>query len=233
MNVVQLEAFEASLRGTKTLWYLSRNAKPQYPSGFQEQLFTETPPFQKRILILSPKASEAWKLVDRWDVVFTVTNGYDWSLLLTLLQYQQAPEHCLVFFTPDAFPPPAFFQKFVTKPGKTPTLLITDFLQTPLRQLPITFDTIFFPGAQTLDDSATETVQTCLNQMLTTEVLKGLQLKESLKDLKVAGAGLAVSSLESPRRQISLFWYYTSSETQKKEDSLLSQTIQLLLSRGG
>jgi hypothetical protein len=56
-NVVQLEAFEAPLRSRRIRWFLSPGTPITYPPGFQEQLFLETPPFQRRILLTTSASS--------------------------------------------------------------------------------------------------------------------------------------------------------------------------------
>lgn len=108
-SVVQLEAFEAPLRGRRIRWFRSPTASVQYPPGFQEQCFAESPPFQRRVLLSAPQSSEAWKLLDRWDAIILPTAPVDWSLAITLIQNQAQP--CLVLVTPEVRIPSAFFTK--------------------------------------------------------------------------------------------------------------------------
>lgn len=232
MNVVQLEAFESSLKGKRICWFVNSSAKslPQYPPGFSEQIFTESPPFQRNILVTGPKSSEAWKLVDKWDITYSVSSASDWSILLTIILYQPNSEHVLVVFTPEAKPPPTFFQKLQqqTKPGKASTLMCLDYLQAPLQPFPITFDAIFFPGSQHLDDSSLQIIQNLIQTLVSTETPR---VSDSIKELRSVGAGLVISSIESVRRIYTLYWYYAT-ESSQKNDSLLQQVLHATLKRG-
>ena len=224
MNVVQLEAFESSLKGKNICWFMNPNQGVHYPPGLQEQIFTESPPFQRRILVTTQASSEAWKLVDRWDIIYCIQSPQDWSLLLTLILYQQAPEHTLVVFSPSAKPPTTFFQKIPK--AKHGLFVCLEYLQNT--QFQITFDAVFFPGSQYIDDSSIDTMQNIIKQLLPPEVTRELTLRESIRDLRSAGAGLVISSIESVRRIYTLYWYYAS---ESKQDSLINQIITTLAKR--
>lgn len=225
-NVVQLEAFESPLRGRHIRWFLSPGQGCIYPPGFQEQCFTESPPFSRRILIVSPQSSEAWKLTDKWDAVFMPTVPTDWSLVLTVLLNQPPP--CLVICAPEVKVPPAVFQKTAQAGVKAPTIILLQVLQVPLPQAPITFDATFFPPARAVEESLIEAIQTVLPQLISSDQLRGFGVKDALKDLRSAGATIVVSSIEEP--QPSIYWYYAS-ETRTKGKDLMASILQTLLSR--
>ena len=226
-NVVQLEAFESPLRGRRIRWFLAPGSPALYPPGFQEQLFLESPPFQRRILLTCPTSTEAWKLTDRWDTIFQPTTAMDWSLILTFLLNQPPP--CLVICTPEVKVPPVLFQKLLPLVLKAPTIICFQTLALPLVQVPVLFDATFFPPAKAVDHTLMEAMQAALTSLISSDKLGSFSIRDALKDLRGAGATLAVSSIEELNP--SLYWYYAS-ETKSEGKSLLASVLQTLMSRG-
>lgn len=225
-NVVQLEAFEAPIKGRRLCWYLTPNHPALYPPGFQEQAFTESPPFQRRILITSRATSEAWKLTDKWDAILLPTTATDWSLALTVILNQPPP--ALVIVAPGVQVPTAVFQKTAQAGVKAPTFVVLQTLSLPLQAHPITFEAVFYPPSKAVDDTLTEAIQGSLQKLLSADTLRNFELKDALKDLRGAGATLAVSSIGE--QQPSLYWYYASEPTAKGKD-VLASVVQTLLMR--
>jgi hypothetical protein len=217
MNVVHVDAFESSLIGHHVRWFLSTTDDIQYPPGFQEQVTTESPPFQRRFLILDLKSSEAWKVLDTWDAVFTPQASTDWSLVLTYLQHQP---QCYVVFAPEVLPPAAFFAKAKQVLPKVTLIHLQTFQQESFKPLPIIYDDTFFPKIQ---EQNLDFVQGILQQTLAKETLKNLVLKDVLRDLRSAGASLVVM------RQGALYWYYMSEH--KKPNSVLGAILRTFLQR--
>lgn len=217
MNVVHVDAFESSLIGHHVRWFLSASDDIQYPPGFQEQVTTESPPFQRKFLILDPKSSEAWKVVDRWDAIFIPQASTDWSLILTYLQHQP---QSYVILVPEVLPPAAFFTKAKQVLSKATLIHLQTFQQESFKPLPIAYDDTFFPKIQ---EQNLEFVQGILQQTLAKETLKNLVLKDVLRDLRSAGASLVVS------RQGGLYWYYMSEH--KKPNSVLGTILRTFLQR--
>jgi hypothetical protein len=218
---LQLEAFEAPIKGHRIRWIITPDSPITYPPGFQEQIFTESPPFQRRILIISHQSSEAWKVVDKWDAVFVPQSPVDWSIIIAYIQNTVKP--CIICIAPDVQTPLAFYQK------SAPLLpTIVSFATIPVQQAPITFEATFFPPAGSLEPY-TDTITTLLSSLLPQEVLRSFILKEAIRDLRSAGATLVVSSIEESKP--SLYWYYVS-ESHVKERKLLDTVIQTLLRRG-
>ncbi len=226
-NVVQLEAFESPLRGRRIRWFLAPGSPALYPPGFQEQLFLENPPFQRRILVTCSSSTEAWKLTDRWDTIFQPTAAMDWSLLLTFLLHQ--PQPCLVVCTPEVKVPPVLFQKLLPLGLKAPTIVCFQTLALPLPQVPVTFDATFFPPAKAVELTLMDAMHAALVQLISADKLGAFNIRDALKDLRGAGATLAVSTIEEP--DPSLYWYYAS-ETKTEGKSLLASVLQTLMSRG-
>ncbi len=225
MAVVQVEAFETPLHGLQIRWYVGHSffpEAPQFPPGFREQISTESPPFQRRILISAQSSSEAWKLLDRWDAVFLPQSSTDWSLILTWLQHQ--PRTTLVIVCPEVQIPPAFVEK--SRQGPRPTVIHFQRLAGPPPLTPphTDVDAVFFPP---LSEDSLDITQQCL-QHYVPDVLKTLVLKEVVRDLKGAGASLAVLLDRQDRRGF-LEWYYVT-KTVPKPNPLLG-IVQALLSR--
>ena len=225
-NVVQLEAFEATLRNKRIRWFLSPGAPITYPPGFQEQLFLETPPFQRRILLTTSASSEAWKLVDRWDGILLPVTSADWSLALTVCMNQPTP--ALVIMTSELKPPQAFFTKCHTLGLKAPTIVHFQTLQNPVPQAAITFDATFFPPSKSFDETALEATQIVLHQILSSNILRNFELKDAIRDLRGAGASIVVSSIGE--QEPCLEWFYATESKTKQKDTM-SAILQTLLMR--
>ena len=225
-NVVQLEAFESSLKARRIRWFVPPGAPTLYPPGFQEQIFTESPPFQRRILITSPLSSEAWKMTERWDAVLVPQTPMDWSLVLTILLNQPPPS--LIITTPETRVPPQIFQKCAMLGLKAPTIVCLQTLALPLQPAPITFDATFFPPAKAAEDTLMDAIQASLQSVISGDKLASFSVKDALKDLRGAGAALVVSAIDDP--EPSLYWYYASEPKSKGKD-LLASVVQTLLSR--
>ena len=225
-NVVQLEAFEATLRNKRIRWLLSPNQPATYPPGFQEQLFLETPPFQRRILLTTSASSEAWKLVDRWDAILLPHTGADWSLALTVCMNQPAP--ALVIMTPELKPPQAFFTKCQTLGLKGPTIVHFQTLQIPTPPAAVTFDATFFPPSKSFDETSLEATQVILQQLLSANSLRNFDLKDAIRDLRGAGATIVVSCIGE--QEPVLEWFYAT-ESKGKQKDVVSAILQTLLLR--
>lgn len=224
MSVVQVDAFETPLHGRHIRWFVpSRTALVGFPPGFEEQINTESPPYKQRMLIMSPKCSEAWKLFEKWDAVFVPHTSVDWSLILTWLQ--KIPPTTLVVLSPDLAVPLAFFQK--CKQLQTqPTLIHFQYIHNepyrPLQQ--IVYDDTFFPQ---LSEQFLDTVQGILQSALSADILQKLVLKDVLNDLRAADAALVISY--DTRRQGGLYWYYVTE--QKETPSQLLTIVQAIAKR--
>lgn len=223
-NVVQLEAFESPLHRSRIRWFLLPDHQISYPPGFQEQCFTESPPFQRRILLTSPSSSEAWKLVDKWEFILMPTTPTDWGLVLTVLLNQPPPS--LIISTPELIIPPAVFQKCVGT--KAPTFICFQRLSVPPPQAQVTFDATFFPPSRGSDDALIEAINTVLPQLISSEQIRNFNVKDALKDLKGAGATIVVSSIQE--KQACLYWYYAT-ESKARGKDLLATIVQTLLIR--
>ena len=225
-SVVQLEAFEASIKGRRLKWFLAQDAAIAYPPGAQEQIFSEVPPFQRRILLLAQSSSEAWKVVDRWDAVFIVQNGVEWSVVLSYIQNTSAPS--LVVVAPELQIPPAFFQKAAHLGPKTPTIVCFSYLSTASHQPLVAYDAIFFPQPRDIEQYLEQT-QNILTGLVSNETLKTFHLRDAIRDLQSAGATLVISSIEDSKP--SLYWYYTSESQQTQQRRLLETVVHTLIKR--
>lgn len=225
-QVVQLEAFEAQIRSKQICWFLMPEYPIAYPPGFQEQCFIESPPFQRRILLMAPSSSEAWKMVDKWDSVLVPSTNSDWSIILTLVLNQPPP--CILLITPELRVPPIFFQKCKQLGQKSPTIVCFQVLTFPTPSAQITFDATFFPPSKKLEDTEIEATQAALQKLISSEELHKIGLKDAIRDLRSAGATLVVSSIEDPSP--TLYWYYASIPKAEAKP-LLASVVQTLLIR--
>jgi hypothetical protein len=217
-NVVQLEAFEAPLHTRRIRWFLAPGSPAAYPPGFVEQVFTESPPFTKRILLTSHASTEAWKLVDRWDIIFCPSTSADWSLILTIITHQQAP--VLVVATPELKIPPIIYQKCSQQGAKAPLIVQLATLSLPATAAAITFDATFFPPSKLLEDSVLEATQASLAQTISSNAMQGFVLKDAIRDLKGAGASIVVSCIGEA--EPCLYWYYATEQKNSSNDIITS-----------
>jgi len=213
---VQLEAFESSIKNRRLRWFLTDIIS--YPPGFHEQVYTESPPFQRKFLIASLKSSEAWKLVDAWDAIFLPQSPLEWSLILAYIQNTPLSIVCI---TPEVQTPTAFYQKAQT------TTVTFSLIASPNITPLILFDATFFPPAHSLEPYLEQT-KTLLNSLVSGEILRTFVLKDAIRDLNAAGATLVISSIEESKA--SLYWYYVSENTIKHQ--LLDRVLTTLLRRG-
>jgi hypothetical protein len=205
-SVVSLEAFEANLRGTISVWYL-KDGTPSHGPGFADQIYTETPPIQRKILLAGPHVSQAWLVVDSWDIVYKAGSQQDWSVILAILQNQTVP--FLVCSTPDLRIPPVFFQKLAQKPNPRMTFIAYTVLGTK-DAAAIPAHTHFFPSISPLDSLQIEQLDGVIK---TYTGASPFNIKEALKDIYSAQAGLVVSRLESTH--YSVYWYYAAGGAKK------------------
>jgi hypothetical protein len=217
-NVVQLEAFEAPLHTRRIRWFLAPGAPAAYPPGFVEQVFTEAPPFTKRILLTSHTSTEAWKLVDRWDFILCPSNSADWSIILTIITHQQAP--VLVVASPELKIPSIIYQKSSQLGAKAPLIVQLAHLTLPAIAPGITFDATFFPPSKLLEDSILEATQTSLHQIISANAMQGFVLRDAIRDLKGAGASIVVSCIGEP--EPCLYWYYATEQKNTGNDIITS-----------
>jgi hypothetical protein len=228
-NVVQLEAFESSIKGRRIRWFLPPGAPTVYPAGFIEQIFTETPQFQRRILLTNSLAQESWKLADRWDYILQPQTPMEWSLVLTLVLNLQAKT--IIVCTPDLQVPPAFFTRCSTQTTAKqthplPTICYFQTLASPLPPDIVRFDATFYPPAKAVDESLMEAMQLSLERLMSADKLGSFSVKDALKDLRGAGATLVVSSIEDPDPY--LYWYYASEPKVRGKDLLASVVFTIL-----
>jgi hypothetical protein len=214
---VQIEAFESSIKNRRIRWFLT-DSFISYPPGFYEQVYTESPLFQRKILITSHKSSEAWKLVDSWDSIFVPQTPVEWSIILAYLQNIASPS--IVCISPEVQTPTAFYQKV-----KTTTVTFSLFSSANIMPL-IIFDATFFPPAKELENYVDQT-NGILKCLLSNEIFRSFILKDAIRDLQSAGATLVLSSIEESK--VSLYWYYVSVGSIK--ESLLDSVVQTILRR--
>jgi hypothetical protein len=224
-SLVSLEAFEANLRGTVSIWYLKDGA-PAHAPGFAEQIYTESPPIQRKILLAGQHASQAWNVVDAWDIVYRPAGEHDWSIVLAILQNQRVPY--LVCATPDVRIPAVFFQKLLQRTNPLMTFILYSVLgqASPLAGSPIKPHTYFFPSISPIDSLQIEQMESVIKNLLGNAPFN---IKEALRDIYSSQAGLVVSRLETAHN--SVYWYYASAG-QKKPASAFVEVVNAYLAQG-
>jgi hypothetical protein len=145
---------------------------------------------------------------------------------MTVVLHQPMP--CLAFVTPECRPPAVFLTRSLQGSKGNITIVCLQTLALPLPQAPITFDATFYPPAKAVEDTLMEAMQQSLQQLVSLGKIGSFTVKDALKDLRGAGATLAVSSIEE--RESTLYWYYAT-EAKVKGRDLLSSVVYTLLNR--
>ena len=207
-SVVSLDAFEASLRGTVACWFL-KDDTPAHGAGAADQIYTESPPIQRKILLTAPSSSQAWSVVDTWDVVYRVSSVNDWGLALAILQNQSVPYVACV--APELKPPVAFFQKLAAKPNPRMTMILYSVLGDGAFTANPYVSSYFFPSVSPVDTVQVEHIEKILRALVGNTTFT---IKDTLKDIYSAQAGLAVSKVGYSAYHV--FWYYASTTARVK-----------------
>lgn len=213
-KTITLEAFEAQLRGTSILWYITDHSEPQYPPGFTDQVIADNIPFQKKFLVMGPQTPSGWRLIDDFDCVFRPVTSIDWSLLLTLLTNAGKPILCIL--APLTYPPSQLLAKLPTTITFVSLVYLSNSSTTPT-----------LASAPALNSSSTNQsippsiYQTILLPPLTLDIIPMISFPQHfgvsnpswsiatvLRDLHGAGASLVLSTTQTQQKQF--FWYYTS-----------------------
>ncbi len=221
-SVISLDAFEASLRGSISTWYL-KDDTPAHGAGYADQVYTESPPIQRRILLSAPATSQAWSVVDTWDIHYKVSAVTDWGIVLAILQNQQVPY--VVCVAPELKPPAGFFQKLVAKPNPRMTMILYSVLDGSAFVANPYVSAYFFPSVSPMDTVQVEYIERIQRALLGNAPFV---LKDALKDIYSAQAGLVVSKVGYSAFHV--FWYYASAAAKAKTPLL--EVIQAYLSQG-
>ncbi len=226
-SVVSLDAFEASLRGSITVWFL-KDDTPAHPAGYADQVYTESPPIRRKILLTAPNSSQAWSVVDSWDIIYKVGAMNEWGLALAILQNQSTP--FVVCVTPELRPPAPFFQKLVSKPNPLMTMILYSVLSggnfVENSYVSNTYvSSYFFPFISPVDTVQVEHMERILRALVGNTTFS---LKDTLKDIYSAQAGLTVSKVGYSAYHV--FWYYAMTAARVKTP--LVELIQAFLGQG-
>ena len=221
-QILQLEAFEASPRNHRIQWYIHKDAPCGLPSEFANVVLSDTPQFVRKILILAEATPEAWKLSANYSLIFKPQTAQDWGLLITMIA--NSPQPTLVLSAPELRIPLAFFQKCPKV-----TFVQFSYLSDTASQMTILPSAVFFPYIQNLDDPNLDTIQKYLPLYFPPEMVRTFSLRDALHDMRGSGACLAISTIDEPKNQGSLCWYYAN--PQNKEKNIISDVIQTLLFR--
>ena len=221
-SVVSLDAFEASLRGTVACWFL-KDDTPAHGAGAADQIYTESPPIQRKILLTGPTTSQAWSVVDSWDVVYRVSGMNDWGLALAILQNQSAPYVACV--APELKPPAAFFQKLAAKPNPRMTMILYSVLGVGTFSANPYVSSYFFPAVSPMETVQIEHMESILRALVGNT---SFALKDTLKDIYSSQAGLAISKVGYSAYHV--FWYYATASARTKTPLL--ELIQAFMGQG-
>lgn len=191
MSSISLEAFDETLRGRISQWFLSSDAC-SLPNGFYDQLISGSTPFQTNILLLSKQDSKAWHLTFPWEMTFIPESQTDWGLILSILQHLKSP--ILIVTTPKLQIPSAFWTKIMPH-SKNLTFaclrdLSSDNNSTFLPQ------SIFFPRLDNITDTQFLKITSSLSPFIQ-QSIQNLDLRSIYKELRGSGASLCLSKTDS------------------------------------
>lgn len=216
---ISLEAFESSLRNKRSVWFIQEDTKG-FPPGFYDMVLSETPVFQRKVLLITKESEEFWRHIEPWDSILTITTSQDWSLAMTHMMYQ--PKPCLVIAAPELLIPPQVYQRL-----QNITIIQLAFLKPSLNRAHFTADCVLLPQLNT--DQETQIVQTILQN--TGQQVQQQALKNIIRDTKTAGASFLVSSIDEPNGRQCMYWYYATQATKSPKLKIILNLIEAVLQR--
>jgi hypothetical protein len=220
MSVISLDAFEASLRGQISVWYV-KDDMPAHPAGFVDQVYADTPPIRRKILLTAPTSSQAWSVVDTWIVVYKVSSPVDWALVVAILQNQSEPY--IVCVAPELKPPADFFKKIHKLPHMT--MILYSVLDSAKVAVNPYVSSYFFPSVSPIDTVLVEHIGGIVRSLVGNT---SFAVKDVLKDIYSAQAGLVVSNVGYSAYHV--FWYYATAAGRTR--SPLLELIQAFIGQG-
>lgn len=203
-QTIQLEAFSASLHGSKILYQLPSSASlvtaPLAHPPWSEWIQRLRQPFRKAICLTNRLLPFTASVVPRYDATFQVKDTPDWTLILTYITYAPKP---LLVVVEDISIPDGLWQKLTAT-----TTLIHMSHQPVLRLHP--YDAIFFAPAEEVHTAYSEDTHRILQAVFRASYsLK--EHREILQELRVAKAGMAWTRVEtrteSNVQRGAIYWY--------------------------
>lgn len=193
MEIIQLEAFNAHLHGSKILCQgpFKQGKYPPVMDSIQQL----RSPFKKKILISNTTFSLSKYVPMPYDSHFQVKDSQDWTLALTYMTY--APKPLLVMIE-DVAIPDGLWQKL----NRQTTLV--HWVSAPILHIR-PYDAIFFSP---IDDtiSYSDVVYKILQSVYKASY-SVKEHKEITQELRVAAAGMVWSKIDEDGQGGSVYWY--------------------------
>ena len=224
---VSLEAFEQNLRNRRSVWIVTSS---EFPPGFQDIILNEKPSYQRKVLLCSPKTSEVWKVLEKWDSILTISTNQDWSLALTHMLYQ--PKPALICITPELIVPYQAYQKLISNQRTYQVTLIQfAFLNSDFDRSFFAADCIIFPVVfleKEIDYLYTIVQQTNYEQK---QHQSKQVFKDILRDTRSASASILLSSINEEKGKYCMYWYYANQSEKSEKTETFINIMKVLLNR--
>lgn len=197
-QTIQIEGLSTNLRGGKHLVLRTMGSKLPDLADF----LGGGEAFQKYVLLTGKGAEPISHFWLPWSATFQITDQRDWSMALTYLTNAQKPLFCLADQSIQI--PEAFLRRLA---GQNVTFV---HLTTPTSQLATSlalpnYDSIFVSPVEDINSTFYESALTVIQRSFSRH--REYEMKDVLKELNVANAGLVWTRLQESDPGGAVYWY--------------------------
>jgi hypothetical protein len=197
-NTIQIEGLSTNLRGGKHL--VLRTAGSKLPD--LADFIGGGEAFQKYVLLTGKGADPISQFWLPWSSSFMITDQRDWSMALTYLTNAQKPLFCLAdqsIQIPEAFLRRLAGQNITFIHVTVPTAALATSMALPH------YDSIFVAPVEDINSTFYESALTVIQRSFTRH--RDYEMKDVLKELNVANAGLVWTRLQESDPGGAVYWY--------------------------
>lgn len=201
---IQIEGLSTNLRGGKHLVLKHTNSRLPDFTDF----LAGGEAFQKYILLTGKGVDPITQFWLPWSAIFQISDQRDWSMALTYITNASKPIFCLADQSIQI--PEAFLRRLA---GTNTTFL---HIAAPTSQLATSlalphYDSIFVAPVEDISSSFYESALTVIQRSFPGH--KNYEMKDVLKELNIANAGLVWTRLQESDPGGAVYWYEPGGES--------------------
>lgn len=195
-QTIQMEAFNTDLHGARILMVGA------FPSGkvppIMDSIQRLRDPFKKKVLLTTAAFSMGKTFPCFYDATFQAKDSQDWQMILTYLTYAPKP---LLVVAEEVSVPDGLWQKM-----NRSITFIHQITKIPSMKSPSIYDAIFFAPMEDIQTAFSDSTYKLLHSIYRANYTPS-EHKEILNELRVAGAGIAWSTINEKSQGGSIYWY--------------------------
>ena len=205
MQTINIEGLSTPLRGAKHLVLRAPNMRMPDFADF----LSGGEPIQRYLLLTGRNGDMSANFWFPWNAVLTLVDGRDWNYALTYLANAPKPLFCLV---DDSLTVPEAFLR------RIPASVTFVQLAQPTAELATSmalphYDSVFLAPIDDIGSKFYESALTVLQRVFTKH--KDYDMKEVLRELRVAGAGIMWTRIQESDPGGAVYWYEPGSASPK------------------